>query len=183
MTKYHLIAKIVLLIVGVQVLVLLMNSLSLVFVVHRELSNPYRTILTFSLFIICTLLIVYYVIFKNDGLASWIEGFILEGEPIVSGLWVIACFRAAMFFCGAMIIAHNIDFICNILSFIIEIPGMIICKEIFDKEFFYWLFHPVRRNPVDYFKLILGIYLILGAPHIVKAQIKRYGYYKSMKKI
>jgi len=181
MTKYHLIAKIVLVIVGVQILVLLIDSLFLAFVVHRELSNPYKTILTFSLFIICTLLIVYYVIFKDDRLAGWIEGFVAEGEPIVSCLWVIAGLRAAMFFCGVIIIAYNIEFICNVLSFIIEIPAMIIRREIFDKAFFYWLFNPYQRNPSDYFKVILAIYLILGAPHILRSQIKRYGYYRSVR--
>jgi hypothetical protein len=173
MTKYHLIAKVVLVIVGVQILVLLVDSLSFVFIVHLELSNPYRTILTFGLFIICTLLIVYYVIFKNDVPASWIEGFVPGGEPIVSYLWVIVGLRAAMFFCGAIIIVYNINFICNVSSFITGIPGMIIRREIFDKAFFFWLFYPFERNPANYFEVILGMYLILGAPHIVKAQIKK----------
>jgi len=121
------------------------------------------------------------VIFKGDGLAGKIKGFVAEGEPIVSDLWVIAGLRAAMFFCGVIIIAYNIEFICNVLSFIIEMPGMIIRMEIFDKAFFYWLFHPYRRNPVDYFKVILGVYLILGAPHILRSQIKGYGYYRSVR--
>jgi len=176
MTKMHLFAKLVLTTLGIFILLDFLSYLEL----PSRLTKGYSDAVVGPLLVtagslapLCIL--AYYLLFKSDSLARKMVGLTNEDTSDVSRIWVVAGFRLTLFFCGVIIISGSVEFLVRVAGFVIVGPGlivnMILYKYIdttFRLGFREWL-----RLFVDVCRAVLGIYLVLGAPHFVRWQIRK----------
>ncbi len=180
MTKYHLIARATINIVGIWFLVRLLDIFYFCYGPSSSSVNIYPFIV-FALFIGLLLLITFYILFYTDTWVEKITGFVGEKKPAVSDVWIAAFLRVGFFLCGLLIASSSMVFIVDVVSFLVRGPRIIInmivyryVDSIFYQSLGIYIFKFSRL-----LKAAFGIYLLFGAPSLVKLQIRRFKFYRS----
>jgi len=120
-------------------------------------------------------LIVYFIIFKNDGLARKMAGAGEEPDPTTQTIWLITSLRLGSAFYGLVLLSSSIAIVVTILCLlwppnirvfitnIITSPNPAGALDLSGREWF--------TNGYKLIKAILAIYLLCGAPHFVRWQL------------
>ena len=110
--------------------------------------------------------------FNNAGWAKRVVGRV-EG-PAVSQQWIAAGFRLAMVFCGLLILRREAGFIAKAAVFVVVGPQLLVRMIVYryvDEAFLMSVMEWMRLL-ADVCRVALGVYLVLGAPHYVRWQMK-----------
>ena len=177
MSRMHLIARLVLTALGVQVLILFLDALGIAS--RFRLTGPDLGWLQGLCWAVVWLLLfglAYWLFFRSEGTAIRMAGPVSEGDQHVDTIWIAAGFRAIFVLCGLLILVSRIETLVRVAAFFPTGPRvlveMIVYKyvdERFDMPFIYW-----AEAFVNFCKGILGIYLILGAPQYVRWQVNKF---------
>lgn len=173
MSKMQIIAKTALSVLGIYVVVMLCRYLSLVVPL---LHVPIRLIgiLYLAGLIVFIFLIAYSLILKNDRLACKMAGPAEPLCPVTHAIWLAASLRLATVFCGLVLLSTSIDPLVHILLWlwpsnirqgvinIIEFKRF--TPDLSPREWF--------TNIYNFIKALLAIYLLCGAPHFTRWQLK-----------
>jgi len=188
MTKMHLIAKLGLTVIGINVFLGFFEHLyffNLSLVENEHIMMAFGRILHPVLNFFFSFFLIFHCLFNSDKWALKIVGSSNKDNHPISTIWVIAGFRLALFFCGLLIILNSIDFIAGAIAFTISKgPETILDMFVFknnsasDVSIGDWL-----ELVSNVCKSTLGIYLILGAPHFGCWQMKKYKRYSLMESI
>jgi hypothetical protein len=178
MTKMHLIARIILTVLGVYLVVQLLDNAPMF--LQSTMQSPFSfdnsaRILIFLLFLASGFAIIYYLLFTPDRLVQKMIGSTEDITDFADPIWIATAFRLALVLFGILITARNIDFIVNTAAFLIYGPKLIVemivykyIDKTFDMPLCAWLTIVARL-----LKTALGIYLLFGAPQYVRWQIEK----------
>jgi len=180
MTKTQIIAKTILTVLGIYAVVTLYQFYPGQYVCSREEPHILREILSLSVFTVFVVLVAYFMSFKNNWLASKITG---PGEQLTQQtqmVWLIKSLRIGLVFAGLMLLGRSLPTIMKISKtfFLIgsafddiaiykSIPKVLILSY---PEWF--------RHIYNFLKAILALYLICGAPHFIRWQVKHSPHYE-----
>ena len=172
MAKMQIIAKAVLTVLGIYALVILLFSQRWFFLSSQQSVLP--KILYFAAFAVLTAFIVFFTIFSNDNLARKMAGPGDELNPAAKALWLTASLRLGLVFAGLMLLPDSIPTMAKIL----KIPFLI--RPAVSQMFLFKSLPTVLNLPpagwfriiCDFFKAILAVYLICGAPYFIRWQLK-----------
>jgi hypothetical protein len=177
MTKFHLIAKVTLNILGIYSLYLCLSQFgylafypgqtgTLVWVVKTLIATTVLVIL---------LAVFYNVFFVRNGWILRMVGEVQGCEQPVSDKQILAGLRLGLVFCGVLIIVYNADFITKVPMFLIYGPKILVDMIVYKyvDNMFNISIYAYLRGFTAICKLALGIYLAFGAPHFVKWQMKK----------
>ncbi len=177
MTKLSLVARISLNIIGVYFIVCWLDSVSLIFGYFSSTAYvpayTYKIIFILLVIHILVLLVPYYI-FIRKGASIWaIPANTVETQ--ITQLWIQAVLRLAFVFCGVMILIYNFSFNEETIFFLITSP-----RKIVDMIVMGYIDPMFKRTSglyisiiINVIKVILGVYLLLGAQRIVKWQTKK----------
>lgn len=168
MAKMHIIAKAALTFLGIYGIVTTCRYLSFL------IPSPEGRILPIIGFSIFAAAIAFFFIFKNNSLTHKLAG---PGEILNPGtqtIWLITSLRLVLVFCGLIIFSTSITTIIKILLTPVYIRPMV--NEIFVLKRFPTSLELSLRQWSDLIfdlgKAGLAIYLLYGAPHFVRWQLK-----------
>ena len=176
MTKMQIIAKAVLTILGLHVAVLLYSNLktTIGLLFHRIQNPPPLVSFTYlAVFAFLLLLLIFYFVFKNNGLAVRISG---SGEPL--GLeqqrkWLIISLRLVLFFYGFVLLSDTVG---AVIYFLFTVLSPEFIDYLLDPQVLHPVLHLVESRwcevIVNATKACLACYLIFGAPHFIRWQLK-----------
>jgi len=176
MTKMQIIAKAILVVLGIHAVTALCRHLT------RILSFSHRgfysfcpsSILFFTGLAVFFAVIILFLIFRNDWLACRIAGAGEQLNPAARTIWLVTSLRLGLSFCGLILLASSVWTIVKILL----IPAHI---RLFINEMFLYRSFPAsfvcsfRRwcdVIYDFLKIIFAIYFLCGAPHFVRWQLR-----------
>jgi len=173
MTKMQIIAKAGLVSLGIYAIVTLCWHLSCLTPLF-DFPSLLTSILFYAAFAVFIAVIVFFLIFNNNDLARKIVGPEEELNPTAKALWLTASLRLAVVFCGLILLSTSIPTILSILLSPIHIRTWV--NELFlFRGFPKSLMFPFRKWCTliyDFLKTILAIYLLCGAPHFVRWQLR-----------
>ncbi|HUT31689.1 MAG TPA: hypothetical protein VMX13_18015 [Sedimentisphaerales bacterium] len=179
MTKMHLIARIMLTVLGIYLLVQLFDSLHVLLITNMgpqfsRGSTP--GLLVFLIYPVIACSIVHYLLFRPDKLVRKMVGTTDDIPDCVDSIWIAAGFRLVLVFCGILITSRNIEFLVNSVAFLVYGPKLIVemivykyIDKTFDMPLYAWLTIVAKL-----LKGALGIYLLLGAPQYLQWQIDKF---------
>jgi hypothetical protein len=131
-------------------------------------------ILCFAVFAVFIAVITFFLIFNNDSLARKMAGPGEKLNPAANTLWLSSSLRVAAVFCGLILLSASVPTIRNILLVPIRIRPFINEIFLFDRcprqllmSFSEWC-----EIIYNFLKLILVVYLLCGAPHFVRWQLR-----------
>jgi hypothetical protein len=174
MTRPHLIAKLIFVAMGVY---LLMRSLSKIGSIVITLSsncppeNFATKILIITIELIITLTLSLILLFWPNGLVGMIAGPDASHCEKVNGRWIIAAFRMTACLCGLFILYRRIELLFFYIPAIIKGPNILSYMTLEGQSSAI----PIKQTVgflVEIAKLIFAIYLIFGAPHYVRWQMR-----------
>ena len=168
MTKMQIIAKTALTVLGTYATVTTCRHLSLFIPLTEGRISP---ITGFSIF---TAAIIFFFIFKNDFLARKMAGTGEKLNPETQAFWLITSLRLSLVFCGLILLCTSIPSIIKILLIPTHIRPAVNEILVF-KKFPTSLVLSLREWSTITFNFgeaILAIYLLCGAPHFVRWQLK-----------
>lgn len=172
MTKMQIVAKTVLIILGIYAVITLCYYLSMLQLIQSTRSSTF--ILFFAVLAIITTAIVFFVIFKNDNSSRKMAGDGEELNPTNEAIWLAASLRLGAVLCGLILLSTSIPTILSILLSPIYIRTLV--NEIFLFEGFpKLLMFPLSKwltMIYNFAKAVLAIYLLCGAPQFIRWQLK-----------
>lgn len=181
MTRMHIIAKIALALIGVRLLVSLLyfTSFYMRTVGAGFQIAPFARIPAFGVTLLVRCAVVYFLVFRNDWLVKMLVGPEERSAQHADRTWLVVGFRLTLYFCGVMVLAGCIDFLISGVAFIIYGPRVLIdmiihryVDDIFAIGIYGWL-----EWLSGLCRTTLGVYLVLGAPHFVRWQMKKFNRY------
>ncbi len=120
------------------------------------------------------LLVILRLLFKSEKLSARMTGPIPDDAAHVDRAWAIAAFRIALVFCGLMMLRHCIKPVATAAIFIVYVPKLI--TELVINRGVPDIYQMPLRNWIDFIfallKTAFAAYLLYGAPHFVRWQIK-----------
>jgi hypothetical protein len=122
-----------------------------------------KSVITFAISLI--------LLFWSDGLVRIIAGPDTDECAKVDKLWIIADLRLAACFCGLLILYRRIDFLFYYIPTIIKGPNILSYMTLEGQSSLLSTKTSVRTL-VETAKWIFAIYLIFGAPHYVRRQLR-----------
>jgi len=167
----QIVAKVVLVIFGIDAVVRLYRTLVLL---GGELTIL-NYLLMFVLLTVFAGLLVYFLIFNSNRLAVKMAGI---GEQLTQpelSKWIICSMRIGFIFYGFLLLCDSAGFIAKVLLVPFRIR-MLFNEIVIYKSFPKMLELSIREWLVliyDFIKTVLGIYLLFGAPGFVIWQLKR----------
>lgn len=179
MTKMHLIARIMLTILGIHLLVQLFDSLHVLLISSMGPQFPWGStpgLLVFLIFPLIACSIVHYLLFRPEKLVRKMVGPTDNITDSTDPIWIAAGFRLVLVFCGILITSRNIEFLVDSVVFLVYGPKLIVemivykyIDKTFDMPLYAWLTIVAKL-----LKGALGIYLLLGAPQYVRWQMDKF---------
>ena len=176
MTRPHLVAKLILAAIGVHLLTLSIGGIgSAVCILSQKYLLPEAFTIRMSITIaesIITFAVSLILLFWSDGLVRLIAGPDTNECAKVDGHWIIAGLRITTCFCGLLILYHHIDLLFY------YIPALINGSGIFSYMTLERQLSRISSTKAlviilaEIAEWILGIYLIFGAPHYVRWQLR-----------
>lgn len=165
MTKWQLIAKLVLTVLGISALV---QFLTYAQYSGQDWGQDYG----FGAMSLISLVVACWLLFFSYGWPERIAGPIGANEQPVGMIWVVGGFRIVLAFCGLVVLAGTMGFLVKAAAFILVSPktivSMIVHRHI-DPVFYMAGWEWVLLT-VNIARTALGIYLALGAPRFVRWQ-------------
>lgn len=133
----------------------------------------FRTVLFLSVFLIVTIAIAYFFIFKNDWLVYKIAGSGEKLSPERETLWLAGSLRMVAVLYGLILLAASISTILNIILsplYVCHLINEILTFKTFPKSL---AFSPSQWSYMIYnfLKAILAVYLLYGWPHFIRFQL------------
>ena len=161
MTKWQLIAKLVLTVLGILALVQ--------FLTYAQYSGQTYGFGAMSLI---SLVVACWLLFFSYGWPERIAGPIGANERPVGMIWVVGGLRIVLVFCGLVVLAGTMGFLVKAAAFIVVSPKIIVSMIVYRyiDPVFYMAGWEWVRLIVNTAKTALGIYLALGAPRFVRWQ-------------
>lgn len=171
MSRPHLIARLIFAAMGVDLLMHSLNIISSAFI-RPQITCPPETstarILIIAAESIVTLALSLILLFRSDGLAKIIAGPDAGECEKADTRWIIAGLRLTMCLCGILMLYRPISLL---IPAIINSP-----KSLFDtvlnRQEFPLPTRTIRLIFTETIKGAFGVYLILGAPHYVRWQMR-----------
>lgn len=170
----QIVAKAVLTVLGIYAVVTLYRFYPSRYISPTEQPAILQEILLFSAFTIFVAFIAYLMIFNNATLSRKMAG---TGENLESenqAIWLIQSFRVGLILTGLMLLPNSSPAIIRILKipFLIRpaVNDILTSKSvpnIFRLSYAQWY-----KNIYDFLKMVLALYLICGAPHFIRWQLK-----------
>ena len=175
MTRMQVLAKTTLTVLGVYAILTLCGHCPVGYMCRHEQSAIVPEILSLCTFAVLAALTVYFVIFKNTALSKRIAG---PGEildPRTQALWLVKSLRVGLVLAGLMLLPRSIPIMVKIpkMFFLIRpaLNDIIVSKRvpnILRLSYSEWF-----KNIYGFLRAILAIYLIYGAPHFIRWQVKQ----------
>jgi hypothetical protein len=175
MTRPHLITKLILAAMGVHFLMqclggigsaaimLSQNYLPETFAI-RMLITTAKSVITFAVSMI--------LLFRSDGLVRIIVGPDADDCAKVDERWVIAGLRMTACFCGLLILYRRIDPLFYYIPAFITNGSSILSYMTFEGQSSMISTKALVIIPMEITRWIITIYLIFGAPHYVRLQMR-----------
>jgi len=174
MSRIHLIARLALVILGLFVLNESLRSPFLFLKVSsREVAPAWSRIAGLTIFSIVCFGLVFELLFNADMWAAKMTGPPNGSDIEASHLWVVAGFRVVLCFCGLLILGANITFIVKAIAFVLTGPRLItemVVHQYVDGKFVMGLGRWMELV-ASVAKVVLGAYLVYGAPQYVRWQL------------
>lgn len=171
-TKMQIIAKAALTILGVSAIVNICGYLLMLPSLTQNISTL-RTILFLPVFIILLILITYFLIFKNNRLASKMAGPGEKLNPEGKTLWLVASLRLVAILYGLILLSSSIPTLLNIAVLPLHIRPLI--NEIFAFGTFPKSLNFTARQwssmIYNFLKALLAVYLLCGWPQFIRFQL------------
>jgi hypothetical protein len=175
MTRPHLIAKLIFAAIGVH---FLMQSLGGIGSAAIMLSQNYlpetfaiRIAITAAKSVI-TFAVSMILLFRSDGLVRLIAGPDADECAKVDGRWVIAGLRMTACFCGFLILYRRIDLLFYYIPAFINNGSSILSYMTFEGQSSKISTKALVIIPMETTRWIILTYLIFGAPHYVRLQMR-----------
>lgn len=125
--------------------------------------------------------IIFRLLFRSEGLFARMTAPAGERGEVVSCLWAVGAFRAAMVFCGAVIVMGQIESVVLWSLLIIHVPKLVVelmnygtPPDMYQESYHFWCSHLSGL-----ISIALAGYLLAGAPHFVKWQTGGHWYAES----
>jgi hypothetical protein len=174
MTRPHLIAKLIFAAAGIHFLMYFLSGIvSIVVTLHQN--SPPET-LTIRMSIIAAQLVITFalsliLLFRSDWLIKIIAGQTLDQCEKISSRWIIAGFGMTTCFCGLLILYYRIYLLSYYIPIIIKGPNISSYMTIQGQssEVSAKIFVTILTEIA---KWIIAIYLIFGASHYVRWQMR-----------
>lgn len=138
-------------------------------------SSIFHEILFLSAYTVIVAFIAYFMILKNDSLSRKLAGPGQQLDGPTQAVWVTKSLYTGLVLAGLILLPNSIH---GIIKFL-KIPFVIrpIINEIIDfkkfPEVFTLSYRQWYKNIYELLTAILGVYLVLGAPHFIRWQIKQ----------
>jgi len=167
MTRPHLIARLIFAAIGID---FLLHAISSIISVAATLNLNYsREVISLKIFFIILKLLFAFalsliLLFRSDWLIRIVAGTNNDQCEKVSSRWIIAGFRMTACLCGLLIIYRRID----LLPYYTHAISTVVPESqssLFSNKTSVGIF-------VEIIKWIIAIYLIFGAPHYVRQQMR-----------
>ena len=178
MTRMHLFAKLILTTIGISIFATMLDSIELLArtVAGRPLYNEIVFRCVFSaVFFIAGFVFIYYLLFHSDNLIKKIVGPTANNNP-VEFIWIITGFHVVFMFCGLLLLRGSVNFLIKASVFIVTSPKILVdmlvykyVDDMFRLNFYEWIEVILKSC-----RAILGIYLLMGAPHFIRRQIRNF---------
>ena len=112
-------------------------------------------------------LVIHFLVIKRDWLADKLIPEPRESETTGSVDWVVLIFRVVVFVVGLMVMKRSIAYFFNLVTYL-----RLSHEESMYTQAQVW---PLCLNSIlaACFYLIVGIYLLYGAPHLVRWQVRK----------
>jgi hypothetical protein len=174
MTRPHLIAKLILVAIGIRVLMYFLGGIVSIAVTLRQNCPPET--LTIRMFIVAaklitTLALSLILLFRSDWLVRIIAGPDADECEKISSRWIIAGFRMTACLCGLLIIYPRMERFLYYAYIIINGPN-ILSYFTLEGQTSQFSAKTLAAILVEIIKWIFAIYLIFGAPHYVRWQVR-----------
>ncbi|MGD0596973.1 MAG: hypothetical protein ABSA64_05560 [Sedimentisphaerales bacterium] len=174
MTRPHLIAKLIFAAMGVHFLMQPLGRIASSVIMLSQNCPPETFATKISIIAaesVITFVISLILLFWSDGLVRIIAGPDTDECAKVDECWVIAGLRLAACFCGLLIIYHRIELLFYYIPAIINGPNILSYMTLEGQSSLLSTKTSVGIL-VETAKWIFAIYLILGAPHYVRRQMR-----------
>lgn len=174
MTKMQIIAKTVITVLGIYAVLALYNSYPGMFMYRRQQPAVIPEILSLSALIVLAALAIYFLIFNNDNIANKIAG---PGEQLTQQSQadlLSKSLRIGLVLTGLMLLPRSIPAIIKIPKMLLLL-GSVIDDIFISKRYPRMLMLSYSEwlgNVYDFLKAMLALYLICGAPHFIRRQLK-----------
>lgn len=167
MTKWQLIAKLTLTVLGICALE---QFLSYAQYSGADWGQNYY----FGAMSLISFVVACCLLSLPDGWAERIAGPIGANEQPVGRIWVVGGFRIVLAFCGLVVLADRMGFLVKAAAFIVVAPKIIVNMIVYRHidQVFYMAGSAWVRLITNIAKTALGIYLALGAPRFVRWQAR-----------
>lgn len=174
MSRPHLIARLILVATGVYLLMHTLSEIGSAAITLNQNSPPQTPgtklfIITAQFVTTLTLSLIF--LFRPDGIIRMITGPDIGLFEKVDNLWVITGLRMTLCFCGLLILFPRIERLFFYVPAIIKGPNILSYMTLEGQSSVI----PVKRTVgflVEIAKLIVAIYLIFGASHYVRWQMR-----------
>ena len=174
MTKMQTLAKTTLTVLGIYAVLTLCNSYPGSFMYRREQPAIMPEILFLSAFTVLATLAVYFIIFNNTTFSKRIAGPGEIPEPRKQIDLLGKSLRIGLVFTGLMLLPRSIPTLTKTPKMFLLI-GSAIDDIVISKRYPRMLilsYSEWFRNTYDFLKAMLALYLICGAPHFIRWQLK-----------
>jgi len=172
MTKWQLIAKLALTVLGIFIFV---ESMHYVWLAGAAGQLWWPSVYSLGIFLLFSVL-VCRMLFWSDAWGERMIGPGDEDEPAIGTLASVGGFRVVLVLCGLLILAGRIEFLVRTVAFIVVAPKIIVSMIVY--KYVDGVFYMPGRDwiqlIVNLARVILGIYLVLGAPRFVRWQMNKF---------
>jgi hypothetical protein len=187
LTKNQIIAKAMLTTLGIYAVFIILNVIFYPSVQIPQESSLLGFFIKIIVCIICLVPIAYYLVFKNDALACRITGN-QEGteEDFNQGHYLIKTLRIGFVILGLLILVNSARDLMILVKYFpltnirLWITDVIEDKSIRDNLD---LSVEVKRYISALFELLVSVYLICGAPQLIRWHLKRFCLNKKQKRL
>jgi hypothetical protein len=174
MTRPHLIAKLIFAAMGVHFLMQCLGGIGSAVITLSQNYPPETFAIKISIIAaksVITLAISLILLFRSDGLMRIIAGPDADECEKVSSRWITAGFGVTACFCGLLILYHRIYLLSYYIPIIIKGPNISSYMTLQGQtsQFSVKILAGLIAETVQW---IFAIYLISGAPHYVRWQVR-----------
>ena len=174
MTRPHLIAKLILAAMGIYFLMHFLSGIVSIVVTLHQNCQPETLTIRMSIIaakLIITLALSLILLFQSDWLVRIIVGLNIDQCEKANGRWIITGFRITACFCGLLILYHRIYLLSYYIPIIIKGPNISSYMTLQGQtsQFSVKILAGLIAETAQW---IIAIYLIFGAPHYVRWQVR-----------
>ncbi len=174
MTKMQILAKSILTVLGIHGLVIAYGYYPGHYVSKGTALPVLTEVLSLSAFTVLAASVVYFLVFKNTRLSQKIAGPGQVLDPADARVWLVKSLRIGLLFTGLMLLVGSMQDLVKILKVFLlirpAVSDIIAFKSI--PRILRLSYPQWYRNIYGFLKVLLAIYLICGAPHLVRWQVR-----------